>query len=526
MKLEINRVDLSGQVAQATMSHKGQTLHWNLSLFEKLEKSTTRQRNERSSEVLPNFDIFEQINSYWAYLDVSVQDKIFDVYQRIRDTFWAIWNTQELTKALYPLVAELFQYHDLEEVRHWYNFKSTLTIHPNWDLKEEFPTDRDNSMMRDRTYLKEHYRQLTVLAVAIRAMIPIWGEFITRTHKEKGTALKEYYAFKLLAFSNIMHSVAMERLKLYVEASLPQDKSMESAILKAVSSEEFPIWVLSLVTVRRLAVADLRGMDPNSHLVTFIFKYIGQKVKGHDNSFMGMVKPKQVEGQAQDGENNLSKLEGIKVKQDIPAGDTEIMAFDMRNHRKIIERICPDLDPKILEMSMASVRNLESEDIQQAQTLVLKQVLAPVIPARGVDYLKKPQMVEVMGIAQAMLWQRGHRELAGLLTAIAQSNEVEMQLGVETRTRMSREMYDQLCKYWPFSRRASNKPKASRAPNVAITNIDSISQQFSKFDWKLTLPDEWVVPLTGNKNNRRYSTPHDIKIKLGALAIATATRQL
>lgn len=523
MKLEINRVELQKDTAQATMSHQGQVLYWNLSLFEKLERSTNRQKQESSTEVLASFDIFEQINSYWAHLQPTVQDKIFDVYRRIREAFDSVWDTHELTRTLHPLVAELYQYHDLAEVRHWYNFHSNLQLPAR--LEDTF-VGGDTPGSRERTYLKEDYKWLTCLAVAVRAMIPVWGEFIIRTYREKGTALKEYYAFKLLSYSSIIHSEPMERLKVYVEASLPQDKSKESAILGAISSEDFPIWVLSLVVVRRLAVGDLRGLDPNSHLVTFIFKYIGQKVKSHDNSFIGLVKPKQVEGQSQEGENNLSKLEGYKVKQEIPAGDIEIIAYDMRNHAKAIARICPDLPEQLLRESLESVRPLAGAQLQKPQVVLMQWVLKPVMPPRGADSLSKQQVIENIGLTQAMLWHRGHYELAGMISAIAQSNQEEMQLtGSELRTRMPKEMVDRLHELYPFARRSGKANKAQRPPNVAITNIDLMAQMFHKNEWRLTLPGDWVVKLTSNRNIRRYATPHDIRIKLATLAIALASRQ-
>jgi hypothetical protein len=47
---------------------------------------------------------------------------------------------------------------------------------------------------------------------------------------------------------------------------------------------------------------------------------------------------------------------------------------------------------------------------------------------------------------------------------------------------------------------------------------------FSECDWRLTLPADWVVKVTNNRNNRRYYTPHDIKIKLANLVKAIGQR--
>ena len=74
------------------------------------------------------------------------------------------------------------------------------------------------------------------------------------------------------------------------------------------------------------------------------------------------------------------------------------------------------------------------------------------------------------------------------------------------------------------ARRPTGKQKVIKRTNPTAEAIDSMSSLFSEHDWKLTLPPEWVAQITGNKNNRRFAVPHDIKIKLATLSIALAQR--
>ena len=493
------------------MLFRSREIKWSVSLFEKTSFSG-------------EFDIFEQINGYWKHLTPAAQDKIFDIYSRIRDVFDSIWDTNQLTQDLYPLVAELYTFHELAEIRHWIDFRSDLAIPEG--LRDSFKESYETPGTRERTYLKEDYRWLVALSIGMRVMIPIWGEFISRTWREAGTTFKEYYAFKLLAYSSIAKSEPMERLRVYVEHSLPADKSISSAILGGISSEDFPTWILGLVVVRRLSVGDVRGMDPNSSLVTFIYKYIGQKVKGHDASFNGLIKDKIVEGASQEGEANLSKLEGYKVKQEIPAGDIVMMGYYMQNRVALAQRICPDIDLALLDVSANSVKALEMEQIREPQMGLMQWVMKAVIPPRGLMHLSKPLVLEAMAITQACLWHRQHYELAALLSAVPLTNKDELQLGGgNSRARIPKEMVEELATLFPYARRASgSKQKAVRQPSVGAIAVDSMSNLFSEYDWKLTLPPEWVAKVTGNKNNRRYSVPHDVKIKLAQLAISIAKR--
>lgn len=512
VKLVINRYGVQGAPSEVYLEHGSESIAWNIALFDKMSFSG-------------EFDIFEQINGYWAHLPPAEQDKIFIVYKRIRDVFDAVWETNELTKQLYVLVKELYTHHELENIKHWKDFYSNLMLPDG--LREAFKESHETPGTRERTYLKEDYHWLVTLSIALRAMIPIWGEFIARTKKDTGTTFKEYYAFQLMVHANIYRSEPMERLKVYVEHSLPLDKSKSAAILGGLSSEDFPLWVLALVVVRRLSVGDVRGIDPNSSLVTFIYKYIGQKVKGHDNSFIGMVKDKPFEGHGQEGENNLSRLEGYKVKQEIPAGDIAIIGYYAQDIEALAKRICPDIDLNLVQQSELSVQALMHEQIWTPQIAVMQWVLKQqqAIPPRGLQHLSKTSVLRCMAVTQALLWHRKHYELAALLSAVEQSNTDEQQLGgTDSRARISKDQMEVLEQLFPYSRRPTGKQKAPKRPNPASETIDNVASLFSEHDWKLTLPAEWVAQVTGNRNNRRYAVPHDIKIKLATLTIAVAQR--
>lgn len=502
---------MQGAPSEVILEHKGVQIGWNMALFDKASFNG-------------EFDIFEQINGYWGHLSMDIQDKIFDVYQRIKDVFDSVWENNELTRQLYKLIAELYEHHQLTDIKFWISFRSNIVV-PH-GLREEFKESHETPGTRERTYLKADYEWLVALSVALRPMVPVWGEFINRTRKDAGTVFKEYYAFQLLAYSNIYNAEPMERLRVYVEHSLPAEKSKAAAIFGGISSEDFPMWVLGLVVVRRLSIGDVRGTDPGTTLVSFIYKYIGQKVKGHDNNFIGMVKDKQVEGQGQEGENNLSKLEGYKIKQEIPAGDIAIIEHCAKKPMELARRLCPEIDEKLVKESIDAVfATLQSHKIFVPQMTIVQWVVARVLPPRGMLHLKKTTVLTVMGVVQAILWHKQHYELAALMTAIEQDNDDEMQLGgTDSRARIPKDILEQLEALYPFSRRPTGKQRNVKRVNPAVETIDELSKGFGQHDWRLTLPSSWVEQVTGNKNNRRYSVPHDIKIKLATIVIQIAQR--
>jgi hypothetical protein len=516
MRVVTDREGHLGDQTVALLRHRDQELKWNIKLIDK-------------ASIKPDVDIFHQINGFWDKQPMEVQDQIFEVYKRIHITFDEIWETEDLARALLPQIAELCALHKLDDVRSWIDFHSDIAMPHN--LNEEYGDSHSAIGTRDRTYLREDYKQLVVLSVVLRPMLLVWGEYVFRTEKEHGTNWKEYKAFQLLSQSYILaegQCPPMERLQKYVELSLPQTKEFDSAILDGISTEDFSTWVLALVVIRRLTIGDISGTDPDFNLVAFIYRYVGQKVKGHDHSFMGMVKPKIPESQSGDSENNLSKLEGYKVKQEIPAGDIAIVEHYISDTTKLALRVCPELKENlgILLESLDAVKQLTNEHIWDPQLALIQWTLEDAVSPRAFPYLSKKSVLEAMGVAQAVLWQRGHFELAGLMTAVAQSNAQELQLtGVIPQARIPANMVEELNKLYPHARRQSGKQKSQKEKNVAVLGIDHVTKQLREHEWRLTVPAGWLAKVVQNTNDRRYAVPYDIKIKMAKLAIEIATNQ-
>jgi len=504
--VQIKMSDSLNSGSVAITSHKGIDIYWNTSQFDKTSFSG-------------DYDIFEQINGYWAYLPEATQDMIFSIYQRIRSVFDEAGDSESLTAQLRGPIAELYRFHNQDDLHHWASFHADLRIPSS--IKNESSPD----LPPERTYLQNDYRQLVTLAISLRPMLPIWGEFIFMTRKEHGSVFKELYAAQLLRLSNIVHSEAYGRLKKFVEFSIPQDKSISSAILGGIGSQKFPEWLMGLVLVRRLSVGDVRGLDPVSHLVTFTFKYIQQKVKGHDSNFEGVVKDKPTVDDRSEGENNISVAEGYKIKEQTAAGDIVVQSWYTEDIERMALKVDPSLDLRILNKSIQSTRLLANAQIHECQTTLMQWVMADALSPRGLLRLNKEAILRVMAATQAILWHQGYLELAALVSAIAQDNDGEQFVsGGESKARLTKDQVEVLNRLYPHHRRTGGRSKTTRQPNAAITALENVNDLFSEFDWKLTLPIEWLERVTGRRD-RRYATPYDMKQKLAELIIAIASKE-
>lgn len=509
MKMLSRNTDSIALKAEVVIEHNGEELIWNISSFDR--------------DSFNDFNVFEHINKYWAQAPKIEQQLIFDKYKEIRIAFDEIWDRQALTSKLYELVADLLDMHSFEDAHHWVMFHSGVYFPDS--LETEYINTTNSPGSREQTYLRDDYSKLVTLTLLLRTMIPIWGEFICRTRQEAGTIWKEYYAFQIICKSKLAYSEAIEKLTTYIEYSIIPDKSKAASIIGGICTEEFPVWILGLVLVRRLCVGDISGLNPKATLITFIYKFITQKIKGNDNNFAGMVKDKIFEESSSDGDANISKLEGYKAKQEIPAGDIVLLEYSMRNLEPLARKLAPTMDLSLLYRALETTQTINSNMVYDPQIILLQWILKPVISPRGILFLSKNTIVRALALCQAILIHRGHYALAGLSTAIVNTNTNEIQIsGVDSRARIPKDLLEKLGVLYPFTKRTGGKQKPLKPLNQAVVAIDSMAEQLSNHDWVLTI-DESLLPLvTEGSTNRRYVIQHNIKIKLAELVIELASR--
>lgn len=477
------------------------------------------------------FDHFEQINAYWQQCPEDQQAAIFDAYRRIYTALNESSDIQSMTRALRPLCVELMNLHPLEELDYWIWLKSNLLVPSG--IKRVFNPEEDTSWTREKTYLEDDYRKLVTLTLAMRAMIPVWEEFILQTKKETGPTFKEYQAFDLISGSHLMHSEAMRRLEVFVVNTIPKDRSKDAAVFSGVSTEDFPEWILAVTVVKRLTSADIRGINSDHTLVTYLHNYIDQRSRSLENR-TGKIKPKYSgETSGSDENSNHSKLEGFKIKEEITEGDVSSIrryiqySIDQAFGREpntpmsLMNRLNRSEDmPMYVQMSYESVQPLFNEELTQQQITIAAWVLANYISCESIPYLNKSDILSMIAIAQAYLWTKGHQELAGLISAIPRNYiEVGGNIIADNKSRMDGANVTQFGKMFPYLKRTSSRAKNQKSTNPSLTAIDVLIDGISCYQWSLTLPPAWVAELQGNEIAVRYRIPENIRDLLATLVI-------
>ena len=466
--------------------------------------------------------VTEHINEYWAFLPAFKQEQIFELYCQIRNAFEDNYKTGPLYVALMPLVKQLYDLHEIDDIRRWMSFHTDIRVPA--DVEETYVHSDERPFSRERTYTKPDYYNLLALVLSLRIMIPIWGEFVYRTGNETGTAFKEYYAFGLIAQAKISDSSALVKLREYIEGNLQPEQALPSIIVGGVGTEDHAQWALATLCVKRLSIGDLKGTDANANLVVTIYNDLIAKNTGSGTHIFGNPIHTKIFDADRDDEHGSSRMENFKIKAEHSIGDIAVIEHHAKNYIQAALQLDPNMDLELLDVFFNAAMAVQKETIHPGQTSVAQWIVAPVIPPRGIYHLKKVSMIKVLSIAQTWAWQHGHKKLAGLLTAIASDASVTIQhSGIGSMARIAKEQTEQLNQLFPFYK-VSSKRKNTVPTNASIIAIDSVAANFGMRDWILTVPDAFAMELVGSQHHRRYSCPHDIKIALAKLAIECASR--
>ncbi len=524
MFIKRSKQQLPNAVPTVQIEHKSETIEFSISVF------------GRESVIKDDFDIFEHLNAYWATLPEAQQDYIFSIYRTIRKEFSERVTDLDFSIHLSRYCTELLDAYDLEDVKSWITTKANLIIPSNFEAEYVYDFDKQGS--RDQTYIRSDYIELLAMAVIIRTMIPVWGEFILQTKKRYSNLLKEYYGFRLIGNAKIMLSAPMQKLIVYIAHAIGNNNYSNTSISSGISSCEYSDWMLGLICIRRLCLCDLRGLDSNANVVTSIFKYVVQKIDATESpTNSDKVNSKNATGVDDGIEDKISSLERYKIVNSIAGGWIEEMTFSIKDLNEIAFRASPLMTNELLNSSLMSVQKLRDKDkgIRRPQMALcqwtLGNVLSAVKPecriisAKGQEHLNKEVIINLLGITEAVLMAEGFSHMALLSTSYVDINDASMFLGgIESRARIPRKIQDELDILYPFQRTIGGYKSGIKSVNPAIHAIDEVSDMFGMYSWMITATGDKVEQVFGNRDTNRINSPYDIRIQLADIILKIVNR--
>lgn len=438
------------------------SIEWCISIFDKTKFSDIA-------------DPFGVINTYWAWLPLQRRIKLFDIYKKISKEMSDTTNNDKLINNLQTLVGDLYKEMPLEELTLWVKNYSSVNYPDNFkevhDIDDRAP---------ERTYLISEYKDLVVITLALRAMLPIWGRYMGMIKKLVKSNWKEFTAIRIISKSYIHNTPAIERLRDYISSTIPDNNDNTSSIINGLSSSELVDWYLAVVVIRKLSAGDIESSDTSGNIVTGIHNFIRLALRDSDRRF-GKTGEKWSENTPDD--DQASKIEDYKIKQEISIGVEEtINAFCTFNYATSVSKVDPTVPQAYLDIAYAETRVLVNTPLFEIQQRLVEWIFPEVISPYSVDYINKVPLVNLLACAHAVLWHWGLYELAAIASAHCVAPPLESANYTNNQEGISQGTLAMLNQIYPYQYNETS----ARKSNPAYVDIIETANAITSKQWRAT----------------------------------------
>lgn len=450
------------------VTHQGASLLYNVTQLKK------------SNLIMPGKDLFFEINQYMSTLDHHVQFEIYKLYEDLRDLrdndIGVSFNVQQ--RETTDIVTQLYKLLDLTKLAAF--AARAHVVYPDGLISRNSEAALGSNINANINYYKEDYDGLVVLVIALRPMIPIWGEYVAINKEAVGTQYKEHKALKLLAKSSLDNSPYMERLRLYINewrttGNARNTLADDIAVLDGISSDNITEYILGLILVRRLSICNIHANTEKDSIISSVYSYLKSKLGEAANIFK--TNKKYDDGAGRESGEEMSILEKYKISSKLTHGDREFIKEYVRCPTNVAKDIDAEVDLFVLDECLELNHSLKLP-ISNHQRLLTQWTTANVFPSVGIYDLNKIEITNLLSVAQALLIKWEMYELALIINANVEYNTINM--NASTRSVIADEFLIELNHLYPYqktSRRQQDKPNIAHDALHKL-NVELMSKMF------------------------------------------------
>ena len=484
-----------------------------------------RKGNRENRDVSVSSSPYLEFNTWLSSKDVRWQEEIFAYYKDIRNIISNINDVEVLIIELNKVFIQLYSTISLAEVRDWVNSGVCINVPVKTNVV-------NINNIKEKTYTREDYTNLVAYSLLLRFVAPIWGEIMNRLGSYFGKTAKETFALELLAHTELMGCEAHLRLEEYID-SIKEEFNEVSVIVTGGTPEDYIRHMLSFIVLKKLALGDISCRDSNYNLIKDIYYQFKNKLKivstyGSDNDGIQIKKqPSDYDG---DENNSQSILDTSSSRIKFTMEDLVFLKRCIKDHERLISVICPDLPMELYRESMDNLfalRNMNNElrqfikPIQDCQINIIKWVLDDAINIDILDYLKLDEIIDVIGLIRAILWYKGFKDLAVIVSAISiPISENIAFIPSFSRRNINADVMTKLNNIFPYT----GDTKSEKRNMSPVYCIDLIEKSIDDFGWEITIPKSWIKELDDNSiKHNQYVPSNNLRNIIAELMIYSAT---
>lgn len=499
MNYNINPDDL-----RLVIDHRGRVLVWSIEAYRK------------KTDLIAEDDGFVWLNSYINSLTAAKQNELFDQLEVVHDNFNMLGMPDTKYKRLKESVVAFVELIDAEHLHYWVDNVSKIPLPTS--LKTEYSaSDRD----RDKTYLRHEYSGLLVLAIVGRFMLGIFGEYMKNYVDRVGNDFKEYSAMRLLDDTWLNHYEATDRLRRYIQASIRQHSLSESAIIGGLSSYELNVFFLANIFIRRLAITPMDASLASGGLMAAVYKGYNTVKNNLADKFSPLTdKTAMASDSRQEDGSNWSRLELYKITQHVGFDDLAIHRYMLNDTHRLASQIDDTLPQAMLNACLTNVfrRGLTRLPLQNHAIILMQWVLRTHVPSRMIYNLNKSEVMNLMALAQALLWHWGFKDISLLITTqIDRTTLVAGSLSNRPKRQVKTSPMEDFNAVYPYHKLTRT---ASRDKNPAHAAISALNESMLSC-WLKNNPAPFMKPyaMEIEIDERGCLAPEDLITQLAEMLV-------
>lgn len=462
--------------------------------------------------------VFRDFNNFIAYFEKVNRDgadELFSLFKQISEAngiFGFSKNSQETVKAA---VRRMYQILTPNAVLMWLS---------NFDDKIELPIvpiDKSNDYSPDQTYNLQEYKELLALSILIKPMILVWGDFGVKSKTLPAAAIEEQ-CLSFLKGTVIEETDAFSRHRVFVEA-LTEDQITTAGVLEGISSSSLPRKTFACAVVNKLCQirSSHKGEDVGNQVINIVanmHRYVKSIIASLNKTGTNTV-TKTFKEKGTD-EDNTSNAECYNIREDIPEVTKAFFDSYAKDLTKLAISAKHDINKSnVLELAKYNHRtNITPVEVQYKMVGI---ILADQIGVRSIQHTIRDSALNAFAVAQEILFEMGHPNLAALLTAtIMRDDERNLMRPTQKilKEQIKSAQLELLNEFYPYRL----KSKGSRIPykNPAVIAIEEIANRFAAYVWELHLPDKFLPEVTLTRHlSGGYVVRDNFRYELGEFII-------
>lgn len=475
MEIVIEGYSPTGAFKRVATMHNGESISWNTQTYSKLKFHNAAV-------------IFSEINAHWATLPEKNQAKIFAAYKEIHQHLTAPDDEKQQVERLMQLMVEIykdFSAKDAEDIVNGLNL-----TYPS-SMAETHGEGGDNG----RTHTRADYHRLVQLAIRMRPMLPVLGQYIHTFLDQPGSQYRETSAIKILNATDVLKMPAVEKLVSFMEATLKNFQHQNSAILGGkLGTAEMPYWLVAKAIFRRIAPGEVHSVDDVSSIITNVYNFVVKSTLDSIPRNFGGTKNKTRTTEGSNKDENVSLLEAIRIREQISGGRKKVVDVYSRNILFTARRVDPTVPEAMVEECTRPDINRLNREVHDVQSIMARWVMSRGQPPSHYDLLKREPVFRFLGAAQALLWHWGYLELAALMDAVpVQDLTMAPSATLWAREELSKDRLEKLRERYPH---VSQLTRGSQNPDEAIKGVVENAELA-----RMIHSEEWVL----EKDSRFYN---------------------